>query len=126
MKHICTLSLIFTLLLSCSNLKPDSTLAFIPGTYVRSEIREFGRIEDTIIIKLQNPQVNSFFIEQRWQYDRVLDGIAQEPEYKIITDQGIYDTDKKLLQNQRNLRVYSFDEKKQVLYNGTMIFQKIK
>ncbi len=126
MKKAFTQALIIALLLSCSNLKTDSTLAFIPGTYVRSELREFGRIEDTIIIKLQNPTANSFLIEQRWQYERVLDGIAQEPEYKIITDQGIYDTEKNLLQNQRNLRVYSFDEIKQVLYNGTMIFQKIK
>ncbi|HLP37001.1 hypothetical protein [Lacibacter sp.] len=126
MKKAFTISLIIPVLLSCSNLKTDSTLAFIPGTYVRSELREFGRIEDTIIIKLQNPTANSFLIEQRWRYERVLDGIAQEPEYKNIADQGIYDTEKKLLQNQRNLRVYSFDEVKQVLYNGTMIFQKIK
>lgn len=126
MKKAFALSLIIALLLSCSNLKTDSKLAFIPGTYVRSELREFGRIEDTIIIKLQNPTANSFLIEQRWRYERVLDGIAQEPEYKIVTDQGIYDTEKQLLQNQRNLRVYSFDEVKQVLYNGTMIFQKIK
>lgn len=126
MKQALSLYIFIVMLLSCSDLKPDSTLAFIPGTYVRSEVREFGRIEDTITIKIQHPDVNSFLIEQRWRYERVLDGVAQEPEYKVITDQGIYDTEKKLLQNQRNLRVYSFDEKKQVLYNGTMIFQKIK
>lgn len=126
MKQVLSLCILIVLLLSCSNLKPDSTLSFMPGTYVRSEVREFGRIEDTITIKIQHPDVNSFLIEQRWRYERVLDGVAQEPEYKVITDQGIYDTEKKLLQNQRNLRVYSFDEKKQVLYNGTMIFQKIK
>lgn len=126
MKQALSLCIFIVMLLSCSDLKPDSTLAFIPGTYVRSEVREFGHIEDTITIKIQHPDVNSFLIEQRWRYERVLDGVAQEPEYKVITDQGIYDTEKKLLQNQRNLRVYSFDEKKQVLYNGTMIFQKIK
>lgn len=126
MKQALSLCILIVLLLSCSNLKPDSTLSFMPGTYVRSEVREFGHIEDTITIKIQHPDVNSFLIEQRWRYERVLDGVAQEPEYKVITDQGIYDTEKKLLQNQRNLRVYSFDEKKQVLYNGTMIFQKIK
>ncbi|TWI79046.1 hypothetical protein IQ13_3438 [Lacibacter cauensis] len=126
MKQALSLYIFIVMLLSCSDLKPDSTLAFIPGTYVRSEVREFGRIEDTITIKIQHPDVNSFLIEQRWRYERVLDGVAQEPEYKVITDQGIYDTEKKLVQNQRNLRVYSFDEKKQVLYNGTMIFQKIK
>lgn len=126
MKQALSLCIFIVMLLSCSNLKPESTLSFIPGTYVRSEVREFGHIEDTITIKIQHPDVNSFLIEQRWRYERVLDGVAQEPEYKVITDQGIYDTEKKLLQNQRNLRVYSFDEKKQVLYNGTMIFQKIK
>lgn len=126
MKQILSIYLLFVLLLSCSNFKHDSTLAFIPGTYVRSELREFGRIEDTITIKIQHQQVNSFLIEKRWRYERVLDGVAQEPEYKVITDQGIYNPKSKLLQNQGNLRLYSFDEKKQVLYNGTMIFQKIK
>lgn len=126
MKQLYLFYILLALLLSCSNLKSDQILAFIPGTYVRSELREFGRIEDTITIKIQHQQVNSFLIEQRWRYDRVLDAVAQEPEYKVITDQGIYNPKSKLLQNQRNLRLYSFDEKKQVLYNGTMIFQKIK
>ncbi len=126
MKQALSFCIFIVMLLSCSNLKHDSTFAFIPGTYVRIEVREFGHIEDTITIKIQHRDVNSFLIEQRWRYERVLDGVAQEPEYKVITDQGIYDTEKKLLQNQRNLRVYSFDEKKKVLYNGTMIFQKIK
>lgn len=126
MKQVLSIYLLLVLLLSCSNFKQDSTLAFIPGTYVRNELREFGSIEDTITIKIQHQQVNSFLIEQRWRYERVLDAVPQEPEYKIITDQGIYNPKSKLLQNQRNLRLYSFDEKKQVLYNGTMTFQKIK
>lgn len=126
MKQALSLCIFIVELLSCSNLKPDSTLAFMPGTYVRSEVREFGHIEDTITIKIQHRDVNSFLIEQRWRYERIMDGVTQVPEYKVITDQGIYNKEKKLLQNQRNLRVYSFDEKKQVLYNGTMIFQKIK
>lgn len=118
--------LILLLLSSCSDLKKDKTLAFIPGTYVRSGGTEFGSIDDTISIQVQNSNVNSFLIERRWLYKRVLDGVTQEPEYKITLEQGIYDPKTKLLQNQHNLRLYSFDEKKQVLYNGTLIFQKLK
>jgi hypothetical protein len=111
---------------SCTDLTNDNTVAFLPGTYVRSELSEFGRIEDTINIKIQHSEVNSFVIEQRWRYDRVLDGVPQEPEYKVIKDLGIYNSSKKLLQNQRTLRLYSFNERKKILYSGTSIFQKIK
>ncbi|HLP37764.1 hypothetical protein [Lacibacter sp.] len=114
------------LLSSCSNLKTDKTLVFLPGTYVRSELREFGQINDTITIKVHHSEVNSFVIEQRWRYDRILDGVPQEPEYKVIKDLGMYNSSKKLLQNQRNLRIYSFDERKKVLYYGISVFQKIK
>lgn len=126
MQQILLRCLLLAMLLSCSNPDYNQTLAFIPGTYTRSEVREFGRIEDTITIQIQHRDVSSFLIEQRWRYERVLDGKAQEPEYKVITDQGIFNPKTKLLQNQRNLRFYSFDEKKQVLYTGTMIFQKLK
>ena len=113
------------LLNSCSGLNKDNTVAFLPGTYVRTELREFGQINDTITIKVQHSEVNSFVIEQRWRYDRVLDGVPQEPEYKVIRDLGIYNPGKKLLQNQRTLRLYSFDERKKALYSGISIFQKI-
>lgn len=117
---------VFSLFSSCSNLKSDNTLVFMPGTYVRSELHEFGQIEDTVTIKLQHSDVHSFVIEQRWKYERVLNGVPQEPEYKVITDQGIYNPKTKLLQNQRNLLHYSFDREKQVVYFGTLSFKKIK
>jgi hypothetical protein len=126
MKRILFVHLVIALLSGCSNVNHDHTLSFIPGTYVRSGSTEFGRIEDTIEIKIQNKQVYSFLIEQRWRYDRVLDGVALEPEYKVIEHLGIYNPETKLLQNQRNLLFYSFDIEKQVLYFGTLDFQKIK
>ena len=118
--------LVVMLFSSCSNLKTDKTFAMLPGTYIRGEISEFGRIQDTIIIKVQHSEVNSFVIEQRWRYNRVLDGVPQEPEYKAIRDLGIYNSSKKLLQNQRNLLTYSLDRDKRILYFGTLRFQKIK
>lgn len=125
MKQIFLLCLFLQSLLSSCSIKSDNSISFIPGTYVRSEISEFGRVEDTITINLQNKDVNSFLIEQRWWYERFLDGEIQEPEYKVIRDQGIYQSDTKLLQNQRNLLFYSFDLENKRLYFGTFIFQKI-
>lgn len=111
---------------SCTDQTKENTVAFLPGTYVRSEINEFGNIYDTITITVQQSEVNSFVIEQRWRYERVLDGMPQESENKVIRDLGIYNPSKKILQNQRNLLIYSLDIKKQILYFGTLRFQKIK
>lgn len=118
--------LIVMLYSSCSDQPKENTVAFLPGTYVRSEIREFGKIYDTITITVQQSEVNSFVIEQRWRYERVLDGMPQEPEYKVIRDPGIYYPSKKLLQNQRNLKSYSVDVREKELYSGISIFKKIK
>lgn len=124
-KRIIPFHLLFVLLSGCSSLNKDQTVLFIPGTYVRSEVNEFGRVEDTIKITIQHREVNSFLIEQRWRYERVIDGVRQEPEYKVIADQGIYDPERKLLQNQRNLLLYSFGIKDRTLYFGVFTFKKI-
>ncbi|TWI77989.1 hypothetical protein IQ13_4233 [Lacibacter cauensis] len=126
MKQLFPLLIVSMLVISCSNQSSDQTLAFIPGTYVRSEQNEYGQIEDTINISIQHQEVNSFIIEQRWQYERILDGIHQQPEYKMIIDLGFYYPEKKLMKNQRTLVTYSFDLEKNVLYFGSLRFQKIK
>lgn len=126
MKQFFPLLILSMLVISCSNQSSDQTLAFIPGTYVRTGASEFGRIDDTISIQIQNIHVHSFLIERRWLYKRVLDGVKQEPEYRRTLDQGLYDPQTKLLQNQKNLRLYSFDIKKGILYNNTTVYHKLK
>ena len=105
----------------------DGTKQFIPGTYLRNDTTEFGFIEDTIIISVQNSTAkNTYLIEERWQYKRILDGRQIEPEYKQKISLALYHEDSRLLQNQSTLRNYSFNPDKGILFSGTVKFYKQK
>ena len=44
----------------------DETKEFIPGTYIRNDTSEFGFLEDTIIISIQNSTAdNTYLVEER-------------------------------------------------------------
>lgn len=114
------------LLTGCTSAESDAIKAFIPGTYIRTAQTEFGNAYDTLVITLQNKSANEYKIQRRWKYDRVLDGKLQEPEYKITETSGLYDGEKKLLQETETLEFFSFDTKNKLMFNGANKFTKIK
>lgn len=128
MKKLCLILMLLTMFcMGCdSNRGSDEVLNFIPGTYIRESQGEFGKSYDTVAITLQNKAVNQFKIVRRWRYDRVLDGKALEPEYKITETSGIYDDKKNVLQESETLDKFTFDTKKNLLFDGTNQFIKIK
>lgn len=117
---------VFLLLLSCSTAESDAIKEFIPGTYIRSAQTEFGKAYDTLVITLQNKSANEYKIQRRWKYERVLDGKHLEPEYKVTETSGLYDGEKKLLQETETLEFFSFDTKNKLMFNGANKFTKIK
>lgn len=116
----------FLILESCSYAEGDAIKEFIPGTYIRIAQTEFGKAYDTLVITLQNKSANEYKIQRRWKYDRVLDGKPIEPEYKITETSGLYDSEKKLLQETETLEFFSFDTKSKLMFNGANKFNKIK
>ncbi len=110
----------------CTSTESDAIKAFIPGTYIRSSQTEFGKAHDTLIITLQSKSANEFKIQRRWKYDRVLDGKPIEPEYKVTETTGLYDAEKKTLQETETLEFFTFDAEKKLLFNGANKFTKIK
>lgn len=110
----------------CTFAESDAIKEFIPGTYTRSAKTEFGKEFDTLVITLQNKQANEYKIQRRWKYDRVLDGKPIEPEYKIPETSGLYDSEKKVLQETETLEFFTFDIEKKLLFNGANKFTKIK
>lgn len=110
----------------CSTSSKDETMEFIPGTYIRAGQNEFGKEFDTLIISVQNLAAKEFKIQNRWQYNRQVEGEANAPEYKVKETSGIYNTETKLLEEAETLDHYSFDIKEKLLFDGTNKFKKIK
>jgi hypothetical protein len=114
------------LLFSCTNSQNEEILTFIPGTYSRETVGEFGKSYDTLVITLQNKSANQFKIIRRWRYNRVMDGKVIEPEYKITETSGVFNPAAKSLQEKETLESFTFDIKKKMLYEGANQFTKIK
>lgn len=127
MKNLSLMLMACTLFaIGCSNNESDEILTFIPGVYARESAGEFGKSYDTLVITMQNKTASQFKIVRRWRYDRVLDGKAIEPEYKITETSGVFDATSKSLQESKTLEAFTFDVKKKLLYEGANQFIKIK
>src|SRR5258705_6181013 len=100
------------LLCSCGLLKTkDEVEEFIQGVYIRCSQHEYGTEYDTIVISVQNRSANEYHIVRMWKYERVLDGIKIEPEYKLTEASGIYYSKNKILQDTEAGDILSFDVK---------------
>ncbi len=117
---------VLLVLTGCSSSESDAIKEFIPGTYIRSSQNEFGKAYDTLVISLQNNSASQYQVLRKWRYDRVLDGKPIEPEYKLTRSSGIYDKEKKVLQETETLELFTFDIERKLLFNGTNQFNKIK
>ena len=118
---------LFLLLIGCGESATDNALQeYIPGTYTRQSVGEFGKSWDTIIISLQNKEAKQYKITRRWKYDRVLDGKPIEPEYKVTETSGTYNPETKALQETETLDFFTFDPVKKLLFEGSNQFNKIK
>jgi len=112
---------------SCSDLnKNDDIAEFIPGTFIRYSRHEFGSEFDTVIITLQNKFFNQYKILRKWKYERILDGVKLEPDYKIHTTSATYDQNSMVLKEQETDNTYSFDPKQNLLFTGSTKYQKLK
>jgi hypothetical protein len=127
MKPLVFVSIITAFFLAgCTSAESDGVKEFIPGIYIRFSQTEFGKEYDTLNITLQNKVANEYKIQRRWKYDRVLDGKPIEPEYKVTETSGLYDGQKKTLQETETLEFFTFDVENKLLFNGANKFTKIK
>lgn len=110
-------------IVACNGLTKDEVKAFMPGTYTRISEHEFGKEYDTLIISEIGGQ---FKIQRNWKYERVLDGVAQEPEYKQETSTAVYDAKHHLLNENETGHTISFDQREGVLFVGPTKYNKLK
>lgn len=115
MKNTFQYTIVFTVMFSCCYRHTD-----FAGTYTRYAKHEFGTEYDTIQISLQTK--NSYLIERRWQYVRILDAVQLQPEYKIIRTTA-YEDDGTLKEEETGA-IYVMDPKERVIYNRTVKYKK--
>mgnify|MGYP001412525921 CR=1 FL=1 len=122
---ILLLLLLVMLCYSCRELTRDPVREFIPGIYIRFSQHEFGHEYDTLVITPQNKSAGEYAILRKWKYERVLDGIWLEPEYKRTKTTGLYNTQHKLLRETESGSIYNFDVTEKILFNGPVKYQKL-
>ncbi|MFT3981201.1 MAG: hypothetical protein QM687_12070 [Ferruginibacter sp.] len=122
-KQITALCLVCLFIFACNSLSKDEFKAFIPGTYTRLSEHEFGKEYDTLVISEIG---NQFQLQRKWKYERILDGVAQEPEYKKETTTALYDDQHQLLNENETGNTITFDEKENVLFIGSTKYIKLK
>jgi hypothetical protein len=110
-------------LIACNGSDKDEMRASIPGTYVRYSEHEFGKEFDTLVISEKNDQ---FQILRKWRYERVLDSVKQEPEYKQQVTTASYDSEHRVLNENESGNVISFDAKDKTVSIGPTKYNKLK
>ncbi len=115
--------LIVLFIVACNGITKDEVKTFIPGTYTRISEHEFGKEYDTLVISELPDQ---FQVVRKWKYERVLDGVAQEPEYKQETTTATYDREHRLLHENETGNTISFDPRESILFIGPTKYNKLK
>jgi hypothetical protein len=115
--------LIALLIIACNGTTKDDVKTFIAGTYTRFSEHEFGTEYDTLVISDLSGQ---FQIQRKWRYERVLDGVMQDPEYKQETTTATYDNKDRLLHENETGNTISFDKKENILLIGSTKYKKLK
>lgn len=115
--------LIVLFIVACNGITKDEVKTFIPGTYTRISEHEFGKEYDTLFISEIGGQ---FKIQRKWKYERVLDGVAQGPEYKQENTTAVYDNKHHLLNENETGNTISFDQQEGVLFIGPTKYNKLK
>ena len=116
-------SILCFLFTTCKGISKDDVQDFIPGTYVRLSEHEFGKEYDTLVISQLKEQ---YKITRKWKYERVLDSVVQEPEYKQEITTASYESQHKLLHENETGNILSFDPGGNILFIGPTKYQKIK
>ena len=91
-----------------------------PGTYVRFSEHEFGKEYDTLVI---TEFMDQYKITRKWRYERVLDGVVQEPVYKVKVTSAYYEDKYRLLHENETGNKISID--KEILFVGPTKYKKI-
>lgn len=114
------------LLLACQSNNRDEIREFIPGIYARFSDHEMRKEYDTIKINVISDAGNNYSLIRSSSFQRKLDGKEFPWEYTKEEWTGVYDENKKVLNETRKGKVISFVPEKNILLVGTTEYKKLK
>jgi hypothetical protein len=126
MKKYLFISGMLLLLLACETNKSDEIREFIPGTYARFSDHEMRKEYDTIKIDVISEAGNNYRLIRSSSFQRKLDGKEFPWEYTKEEWTGVYDENKRVLNETRKGKVISFVPEKNILLVGTTEYKKLK
>ena len=106
--------------------KGDAVRAFIPGIYVQYSENDMGRRQDTLHVERMSTSGHNYRITRTSSMQRWLDGKAFPWQYRKEIWTGIYDEDKRVLNETKRGRLLSFVPERNILLMGTTAYKKIK
>jgi hypothetical protein len=118
--------------LSCKENSNDNVKDFIPGLYARAfedSITETTKTVgiDTLEIREASSGGSELYeIERRMRFRRTVDGELKPEEYKTENWRGIYDKDKKIIQEISKGKTLSFLPERNVLLVNNAEYKKLK
>ena len=107
------------LLIACNGSNKSNVFT---GTYVRSSEHEFGKEYDTLVI---TEFMDQYKIIRKWRYERVLDGVVQQPVYKVKVTTAYYEDKYRLLHENETGKRISIDKIEGILFVGPAKYKKI-
>ena len=126
---ILVLTVLFT---SCAGGDTDKVREYIPGLYARvfkdslSETTNTVGIDTLEIKRVTDGGSELYEIERRMKFQRTVDGELKPEEYKVENWKGIYDKDKKIIQETSKGKIISFVPEKNILLVNTAEYKKLK
>jgi hypothetical protein len=119
------------LFIGCAN-QADEVRDFIPGTYAHAFADSINETTNTVgidtleIKKATGEGTDLYEIERRMKFKRTVDGQVKPDEFKIENWNGIYDKDKKVIQETSKGKVISFVPEKSILLVNSVEYKKLK
>lgn len=116
----------YSLALFACHSKSDSIREFIPGRYVQYSENDMGRRHDTLHIERMSTSGHNYRLTRTSSMQRWLDGKAFPWQYRQEVWTGIYDENKRVINETKRGRVISFVPERNILLMGTTAYKKIK
>jgi hypothetical protein len=107
------------------NIKPNTITDFMPGTYVKYNIGEFGPVYDTVRIQKIETVGNNYKIERKLRFQRTIDGKIFPWENKMENSTATYNPETKQLYDNRFDKIMHFAPDKQQLFIGSTVYHKL-
>ena len=98
----------------------------ISGVYINQSKSESSIANDTLLISMYDENANTYLIERRTGYNRIINQVVQARKEKIENSIGVFNEAHNQLLEQTFGRLYSFTNKGEDMIIGKALYHKIR